>query len=185
MGLWGGYGGWLLSGRFAQTPYALVKDLAAVPELRWLNRHWLVPPALLGLAVCVAGGGEAFALGFCLSSALLRHGLGLADALAHRLGRRRYATPDASRNSLLVALLFLGEGWHNNPHHGPASARQGFFWWEVDLTDTLLRGMARVGRVWGLRTPSGAVRRRNRRGRGEAAGTSTGARVTPRSPAAR
>src|SRR5262249_38049713 len=82
-GLWWRYGGGLRRGPFAQPPSALAKDLAAVPELRWLNRHGLVPPALLGLAVRVAGGWEAFALGFCLPSALLRHGLGLADALAH------------------------------------------------------------------------------------------------------
>src|SRR5262249_2405887 len=81
-GFWWSYGGWQLSGRFTETPYALVKDLAAFPELRWLNRNWLVPPALLGLAVLLAGGWGAFTVEFCLSSALLLHGLALTDALA-------------------------------------------------------------------------------------------------------
>jgi stearoyl-CoA desaturase (delta-9 desaturase) len=156
------YAGWQLSARFTATPYALVRDLAAFPELRWLNRNWLVPPALLGLTVLLAGGWSAFALGFCLSSVVLLHSQALTDVLAHSFGWRRYDTPDTSRNSFLVSLFFLGEGWHNNHHHYQRSSNQGFFWWEIDGAYEGLRALALVGLVWDLHAPPDKVVRRER-----------------------
>jgi stearoyl-CoA desaturase (delta-9 desaturase) len=161
-GFWWSYGGWLLCGRYAVTRYDRVHDLAAYPELRWLNRWWLAPPALLGLAVYLAGGWSAFALGFCLSSALLFHTQALLDALTHVWGSRRYATADSSRNSWLLSLVLLGEGWHNNHHHYPASANQGFFWYEIDPTYAALRVLSWVGLVWDLRKPPRHVLDSNR-----------------------
>jgi stearoyl-CoA desaturase (delta-9 desaturase) len=79
------------------------------------------------------------------------------NSFAHVFGRRRYDTNDTSRNSLAVALLTGGEGWHNNHHHHPLSARQGFFWWEVDLTYTTLRVLAWLGLVHDLRQPTAAA----------------------------
>jgi stearoyl-CoA desaturase (Delta-9 desaturase) len=66
---------------------------------------------------------------------------------------RRYATTDTSRNNPLIALLTLGEGWHNNHHHCMSSARQGFFWWEIDVSYYVLRGLALVGLVRAVREP--------------------------------
>ena len=83
------------------------------------------------------------------------------DALDHRFGWRRYATPDRSRNSMVLALLALGEGWHNNHHHCPGSSRQGFFWWEADATYTALWIAARLRVVWDLRTPTPETLTRN------------------------
>jgi stearoyl-CoA desaturase (delta-9 desaturase) len=68
-------------------------------------------------------------------------------------GSRRYTTRDDSRNNLFLALITMGEGWHNNHHHFQASARQGFFWWEIDLTYYVLRGLQAVGLIWDLREP--------------------------------
>jgi len=161
-GAWWAYAGWLLSGRFAHTDYGLVKDLARFPEMRWLNRWWLVPPGVLALVCFLAGGLGALAVGFGLSSVLLLHMLCLMDALDHRFGSRRYATPDSSRNSMMLALLALGEGWHNNHHHYPVSCRQGFYWWEADATFAALKAAACVGLVWDLRTPSPDILARNR-----------------------
>jgi stearoyl-CoA desaturase (delta-9 desaturase) len=158
-GFWWSYGGWLLSGRYTLTRYDLVHDLAAVPELRWLNRWWLVPPALLGLVVFLLGGWNAFALGFCLSSALLFHTQAILDSLVHLWGSRRYATPDTSRNSWLLSFLLLGEGWHNNHHHYQSSINQGFFWYEVDPTYNMLRVLSWLGLVWDLRQPPAHVLR--------------------------
>jgi stearoyl-CoA desaturase (delta-9 desaturase) len=152
-GFWWSYGGWLLSGRHVVTRYDLVHDLAGFPELRWLNRWWLLPPALLGLVVFLAGGWNMFVLGFCLSSALLFHTQAILDSLSHLWGSRRYATPDTSRNSWLLSFLFMGEGWHNNHHHYQSSTNQGFFWYEVDSTYKFLRVLAWLGLVWDLRTP--------------------------------
>jgi stearoyl-CoA desaturase (Delta-9 desaturase) len=73
------------------------------------------------------------------------------NSLAHRFGTRRFATPDDSRNNLWLALLTFGEGWHNNHHHFPGSTRQGFRWWEIDLTYYGLSLMALLGLVQGLK----------------------------------
>ncbi len=160
-GFWWSYGGWLLSGRYVVTRYDLVRDLAVYPELRWLNRWWLVPPILLGLVVYLAGGWNVFVLGFCLSSALLFHTQAILDSLTHVWGSRRYATADTSRNSWLLSFLFMGEGWHNNHHHYQSSTNQGFFWYEVDSTYTMLRVMGWLGLVWDLRRPPEQVLKSN------------------------
>ena len=72
------------------------------------------------------------------------------NSFAHRFGKRVYATRDDSRNNLLLSLLTFGEGWHNNHHRYPGSARQGFRWWEVDLSYYILRFMAALRLVWRL-----------------------------------
>jgi len=84
---------------------------------------------------------------------LLYHGTFTVNSLCHLFGRRRYATTDTSRNSFLIALATMGEGWHNNHHHYMSSARQGFFWWEIDGTYYLLKPLSWLGLVWDLRSP--------------------------------
>lgn len=158
--LWS-YGLWLLSGRYDHTDYDRVRDLASLPELRWLNRFWLVPATLLAAACVALGGWSGFANVFCLSSVLLLHSLACIDALNHYLGFQRYNTGDQSRNSFVLALLCNGEGWHNNHHHYPASARYGFYWFEPDGAFTFLRILSWFGLVWDLKVPSDAVRSRN------------------------
>ena len=91
---------------------------------------------------------------FCISTVALYHATFSINSLAHRFGRRRYDTRDASRNNAWLALLTFGEGWHNNHHHYPVAARQGFFWWEVDISYHVLRALAAIGVVWGLRSPT-------------------------------
>jgi stearoyl-CoA desaturase (delta-9 desaturase) len=150
-GFWWCYAGWFFSGRFTTTDYARVRDLTRYPELCWLNRWWLVPPALLALATWLLFGWSAFLVGFCLSSLLLFHSMALLDACAHSWGSRRYATPDSSVNNGLLSLLCMGEGWHNNHHHYPASAKQGFFRWEVDGTFTGLQALALLRLIWKVR----------------------------------
>src|SRR5260370_18180439 len=128
-------------------------ELAGFRLLGWLNRWWLVPPVLLGLIVFLAGGWNAFALGFCLSSALLFHTQAILDSLTHVWGRRRYATADTSRNSWLLSFLFLGERWHNNHHHYHSSTNQGFFRYEIDPPYTVLLVIASLCLVVYLRQP--------------------------------
>ena len=91
--------------------------------------------------------------GFFLSTVVLWHATFAVNSVAHLFGRRRYETSDTSRNSLLVALMTNGEGWHNNHHYYPTSARQGFFWWEIDLSYYLLCWLSTVGLVHDVRTP--------------------------------
>jgi len=156
-GFWWNYGGWLLSGKYDRTDYTQVRDYARAPELRWLNRNWLVPPLLLGAATLLLGGWSGFITVFCLSSVLGLHSMALLDVLNHLLGWQHYDTGDGSRNSFVVALFFGGEGWHNNHHHYPASARQGFRWWQVDGTFTFLRVLSWLRLVRDLKTPPASI----------------------------
>ena len=77
-------------------------------------------------------------------------------------GKKRYKSKDESRNSLLLALLTFGEGWHNNHHHYPGAVRQGFYWWEIDLTYYVLWLMARTGIIWDLNPVPEKVRNSHR-----------------------
>jgi stearoyl-CoA desaturase (Delta-9 desaturase) len=152
-GFWWSHVGWILSTRYDATRLERVKDLARFPELRWLDRWHLVPPITLATILFVAGGWPALLWGYFVSTVFTWHGTFLINSLAHVLGRPRYETGDGSRNNLALALLTLGEGWHNNHHFYPASARQGFFWWEIDLSWYALRALSAVGVVWDLKRP--------------------------------
>jgi stearoyl-CoA desaturase (delta-9 desaturase) len=145
--------GWVLSPRFDAAPIERIRDFARYPELRWLDRNYLVPPLLALFVLWLLGGVEAAVWGGLVSTVFLWHGTFSINSLAHLWGSRRYATSDASRNNFFLALLTMGEGWHNNHHHYPASASQGFFWWEVDLTYAVLRPLSWVGVVWDLKRP--------------------------------
>lgn len=157
-GFWWSHVGWILAGRHDATKLDRVRDLARYPELRWLDRWHVVPPVALAAGLFLAGGAPALLWGFFVSTVLLWHGTFVINSLAHVLGRRRYATDDGSRNSLALALLTLGEGWHNNHHFYPSAANQGFFWWEIDVSYYVLRALAAVGIVRDLRTPPERVR---------------------------
>ena len=152
-GFWWSHVGWILATRHDETKLDRVKDLARYPELRWLDRWHAVPPIVLGLVLFLAGGLPAFLWGFAVSTVFLWHGTFVINSLAHVIGRRRYETGDGSRNSLALALVTFGEGWHNNHHFYASAANQGFFWWEIDVTYYVLRGLATVGVVRELRTP--------------------------------
>ena len=91
--------------------------------------------------------------GFVISTVILYHATFAINSLSHLLGRRRYATDDESRNNFVLALITLGEGWHNNHHHYQSSANQGFFWWEIDISYYILRLLSLFGLVWDLRRP--------------------------------
>jgi stearoyl-CoA desaturase (delta-9 desaturase) len=169
-GFWWSHVGWILSRRYRETNWERVRSLAQYPELRWIDRHDLVPPFVL--AVAFAGAGEALrrwaplsdtdALqmviwGFFVSTVLVYHATFSVNSLAHVYGTRRFPTSDGSRNNLWIALITMGEGWHNNHHFAPASERQGFSWWEIDLTHWLLVALSWVGLVWDLRQPPARI----------------------------
>ncbi|MBI3200571.1 MAG: acyl-CoA desaturase [Myxococcales bacterium] len=160
-GFWWSHMGWILCEKYDATPTAQIKDFAKYPELRWLDRWHLVPSVALGAACLFLGGPSALFGGFFLSTALLYHGTFVINSVTHVFGRRRYATADTSKNSLLLALVTLGEGWHNNHHYYQSTANQGFFWWEVDLSFYVLKLMGWLGLVWDLRTPSHKIRMSN------------------------
>ena len=154
---WGGFLwshiGWILSDRYDATRDEMITDFSRFPELRWLNKYHLVPPVLLGVSLFLIGGLPLLIWGYCISTLLLWHSSFTINSLTHLFGKRRYNTNDSSRNSAILALVTMGEGWHNNHHHYMASTRQGFFWWEVDITNYILKVISWFGLVWDLREP--------------------------------
>ena len=162
-GFWWSHVGWILVRRYHPSRHDRIKDFARFPELRWLDRWHVVPPIAYATILLALGGMPALLWGYFVSTVMLWHGTFLVNSLAHVIGRRRYETGDDSRNSLLIALATMGEGWHNNHHHYQSAANQGWFWWEVDLTWYALRALAAIGIVRDLRTPPAAIREGGRR----------------------
>jgi len=156
--------GWLTSSKNFPTDYKLVRDLTKFPELIFLNRFDLLGPLALIVALFALGAGlERFApglgtnawqlvvWGFFISTTVLFHATCSINSLAHLMGRKRFVTHDESRNSFLLALITLGEGWHNNHHEFQSSARQGFYWREIDISYYVLRLLAAAGIIWDLK----------------------------------
>ncbi len=157
-GFWWSHVGWFLSRRHDQTKFDRIRDFAKYPELVWLNKNHLVPPILLAVVLGFIGGVPMMIWGFGISTVLLWHGTFTINSLSHVFGKRRYPTTDDSRNNWLLALITMGEGWHNNHHYYMSTANQGFYWWEVDFSYYALKVMSWVGLVWDLRTPPRHIR---------------------------
>lgn len=151
--------GWVFDRRHSGTDLVKVADLESYPELRWLHRYEAVPAAALAVLCFLIAGWPGLVVGFCWSTVAVYHATFSINSLAHLRGRRRYLTGDDSRNNALLALITMGEGWHNNHHAYQSSARQGFRWWEVDITYGILRLLAVTGLVRELKQPPEAVLR--------------------------
>jgi stearoyl-CoA desaturase (delta-9 desaturase) len=163
-GFWWSHTGWFLTRRAFATNWQRIPDLSGYPELRWLDRYDVVVPVMtlalmFGWGAILhrvapqwgAGGMQMVVWGFCISTVALYHATFSINSLAHRYGKVRYKTSDNSRNNLWLAVLTFGEGWHNNHHFYPGSARQGFRRREVDLTWYGLWALAKVGVIWDLK----------------------------------
>ncbi|WP_437315337.1 acyl-CoA desaturase [Sorangium sp. So ce385] len=160
-GFWYAHIGWWLGREHEELDLKRIPDFAGFPELRWLDRYHVVGPLGMIALLFALGGYDAFLWGYVVSTCALMHGTFTINSLAHVFGSRRYATTDTSRNNFWLALITLGEGWHNNHHHYMSSANQGFFWWEVDVSFYILRGMEKLGLIWDLRTAPAHVLQRN------------------------
>ncbi|MEM1207323.1 MAG: acyl-CoA desaturase [Acidobacteriota bacterium] len=143
--------GWILCDKYHNTEHQKIRDFMKYPELRWLDRHYVVVPVALGALLWLGAGFEAFMWGGLISTVALWHGTFTINSLAHVFGRRRYATKDSSRNSFILSLITLGEGWHNNHHYYPGTARQGFYWWEIDIGYYSLKVLELFRIVWDVR----------------------------------
>lgn len=156
-GLWWAHMGWILSPKFKPTRWDLMKDFERFPELRFLNRAWILPPLVGGGVLYLLGGMPYVVWVGLVSTVVLWHGTFTINSLAHVFGKRRFATTDTSKNSLILALITLGEGWHNNHHYYQSSANQGFRWFELDVSFEVLRVLSWLGIVWDLRRPPARV----------------------------
>jgi stearoyl-CoA desaturase (delta-9 desaturase) len=151
--VWWSHLGWVLSTQYDETEWKVVRDWSKLPELRFLNRfHWI--PGIVLAALCYAiDGWSGLVVGFFVSTVLLYHGTFTVNSLCHLFGSRRYQTRDDSRNNPFVAVITLGEGWHNNHHHYQNSTRQGIFWWEIDVAYYIIKALSWVGLVWDIKAP--------------------------------
>lgn len=150
-GFWWSHIGWIVSQTSHHYDRRIIQDFDKYPELRLLNKYHRVPVMLFGAAVFAIGGFGVFMWGFVLSTVVLWHGTFTINSLAHLWGSRRFNTTDDSRNNFLLALITLGEGWHNNHHQYMSSARQGLKWWEIDITYYVLKLLSAIGIVRDLR----------------------------------
>lgn len=162
-GFWWSHMGWFTCDAAFKTDYNMVKEWAKFPELKFLNRYDILVPIILGVSLFLTGemlatfapalettGAQLFVWGYCISTVLLAHGTFTINSLCHTWGKRRFNTTDDSRNNFWLALITLGEGWHNNHHRFPVSARQGFYWWELDISYYILKLMSKLGMIWDL-----------------------------------
>jgi stearoyl-CoA desaturase (delta-9 desaturase) len=156
--------GWIFVRANAKTRTRLVPDLAKFPELIALDRFDVLVPILVGTACFGLGvlleaaapslgtsGMQMLVWGFFVSTVVLAHSTFTINSLSHVFGGRRFDTGDTSRNNFGLALLTFGEGWHNNHHHYPTAVRQGFYWWEIDLTFYGLYLLSKLGLIWDLK----------------------------------
>ncbi|HVY64101.1 MAG TPA: acyl-CoA desaturase [Gammaproteobacteria bacterium] len=163
--------GWFLARANFPTKRELVPDLARYGELAWLDRFDAAVPAAIAIALYASGaalerfapgldtdGPQLLVWGFAVSTVAVWHATFAINSLAHTFGSRPHVTRDDSRNHFALALLTFGEGWHNNHHRYPSAARQGFRWWEIDITYYLLRALAATGLIWDLRDVPAALR---------------------------
>jgi stearoyl-CoA desaturase (delta-9 desaturase) len=148
--------GWILDDT-EETNWDVIQDFAKYPELRWLNKYWSVPTILLATAVFLLLGWPGLFIGYFLSTVIVWHATFLVNSATHLWGKRRYNTNDSSRNSWLLALFTFGEGWHNNHHYYQSSCRNGFYWWEIDITYYVIKMLGWFHIVWDIREPPAHV----------------------------
>jgi stearoyl-CoA desaturase (delta-9 desaturase) len=165
-GFWHAHIGWLESPRILDVSYARVRDLTRYPELRFIDTFYHLP-ALVLIAVLVllgtyleqyhpglgTSGAQLVVWGFLLRTVFSTHAIFAVNSVLHSWGSRRFETDDNSRNSHILGWISLGDGFHNNHHRYAASARHGFYWWEIDITYCAIRLLEALGLVWHVRRP--------------------------------
>jgi len=176
-GFYWAHAGWIMSPKNQRTKIEWVPDLTKYPELVWLDRNHYVAPIALGVTLFALGqwlgstypfletsGWQLVVVALFCSTTLLYHVTFAVNSIGHQFGSRRYSTNDESRNSLWLALVTGGEGWHNNHHRYPTSERQGFYWWEIDFTHYGVVFLSWLRIVWDVRGPAAAVLEEGREG---------------------
>ena len=177
-GFWWSHTLWFLSNKNYPTNFERVKDWQKFPELVFINKYETLPPLTLALALFFFGkflavyfpqlqtnGWQLLIWGYFISTIAVSHVTFFINSLTHTWGRRRFDTGDTSRNNVILALLTFGEGWHNNHHYYSTSTRQGFYWYEIDITYYLLLLMSKIGIVDNIRKVPLSILEEGRRSR--------------------
>jgi len=162
--------GWLFKHYYYPTIHKRIQDFAKFKELKWLDDNHRIVPISYAILMYFIGvithhyvpswglnGFQSFVWGFVLSTVALYHLTFTINSLMHRFGSRGYNTNDTSKNNFFLAILTMGEGWHNNHHRYPSSERQGFFWWQIDFTHYILKLFESLGLIWDIKSPPNTV----------------------------
>jgi stearoyl-CoA desaturase (Delta-9 desaturase) len=165
-GFWQSHMGWMMSAAAFQENGANARDLHRFPEIKWLQRFYVPLIVLQGVLLYGLGAGldaafphwgtsgaQMLVWGLFVSTVLTWHITFAVNSVCHTWGGRPHPTGDASTNNVLIGVLAYGEGWHNNHHMYPFSARHGLEWWQLDITWWLLRVLHKLGLVWDLKLP--------------------------------
>ena len=157
-GKWWAHMGWILTGKSMHhdttTLARYVPDLAKDRFHVWITKYHYIPMIGLGLVMLALGGLPFLLWGVFLRTVIGLHTTWLVNSATHSWGSRRFVTKDLSTNSWWVALLTFGEGWHNNHHAFPTSARHGLRWWQFDSTYLVIKAMSWLGLARNVRVPS-------------------------------
>jgi stearoyl-CoA desaturase (delta-9 desaturase) len=153
-GFFHGHMGWLFASDLMHPDERLAHDLTRYPELIWLDRLWMLPGLVLALACFAIGGWGALVYGFCLSVVFVFQVTFAVNSFGHLFGPQRFDTGEGSRNNLILGYLAMGDGWHNNHHRAPSSARHGFAWYELDMSYQFIRLLALLRLVWDVKQPA-------------------------------
>ena len=151
--------GWILTNQHNTTDLTKIKDLTKYPELMLIHRFWYMPVGIFFATLYFIGGWHDLLWGGFVSTTLLWHGTFTINSLSHVWGAKPFPNSgDDSKNNFLLALLTLGEGWHNNHHHYQGSCRQGFRWYQVDISYYVILLFAKLGLVWNVKEPPAHMR---------------------------
>ncbi|MBI3817920.1 MAG: acyl-CoA desaturase [Planctomycetes bacterium] len=162
-GFWYAHVGWILSERWLETDTKRIADFARFPEIRWIDKHYWLPPTVLAVLLFIIGGPVAIVWGFVISTVVLWHGTFTINSLMHIIGRRRFDTSDNSKNSLVLAIVTCGEGWHNNHHRHQHAAAQGFYWWQIDFAYYVIKVFNWLGVIRNVVEPTPEILAEGRR----------------------
>ena len=156
--------GWIMSPSNVPTKEEYVGDLKRFPELKFLDKYHYIAPFSMAVFLFALGdymaihysqyntnGMELLMWGFFVSTVILYHATFTVNSVCHVFGYRTYDTKDGSVNNWMVAILTLGEGWHNNHHAFPNSERQGHKWYQIDICHYILWSLSKIGIVWDIR----------------------------------
>jgi len=154
-GKWWSHIGWILTGKGyhnqARELARYTPELARDPVHMFINKwHW-VPEVILGMALLAFGGVQYLLWGVFFRVVIGLHCTWLVNSATHMWGSRRFQTKDDSTNNFLIALLTFGEGWHNNHHAHPLSARHGLRWYEIDLNWYAIWLFSKLGLIWDIK----------------------------------
>ena len=152
-GFWYGHMGWLFDRDLKHANHAAVRDLTRYPELVWLDRLWMIPGVLLASLCYAIDGWSGVVWGYCFSVVLIFQVTFAVNSIGHLFGPQRFDTGEGSRNNMVLGYLAMGDGWHNNHHRAPSSARHGFAWYEFDMAYTCIRLLQIVGLAWDVKQP--------------------------------